>query len=83
MRVDPTRLELVTSAMRGRYDTFAGVRTRSEIGLSKPIQCYLSSQSFVAFLVGNCRVTVIGYRDTPQICDDETSAIFAASPVLR
>jgi hypothetical protein len=34
--VDPTRLELVTSAMRERPDTFAGVRGRSEKRLGKP-----------------------------------------------
>jgi hypothetical protein len=36
-KVDPTRLELVTSAMRGRFEGFTVVRRRSKKGLNTPI----------------------------------------------
>jgi len=56
--VDPTRLELVTSAMRGRLDAFVVVRNRSENRLDKPgFEACVSSCS-PTFALVTVRVTV-------------------------
>jgi hypothetical protein len=57
-RVDPTRLELVTSAMRRRSEDFATVRYRSKNRLNKPNPRIVSSPMFAVVRVG-CRQTVV------------------------
>ena len=57
-RVDPTRLELVISAMRGRSESFAAVHHCSENRLTKPNTQFISTRMFVTVLVG-CRQTVV------------------------
>jgi hypothetical protein len=57
-RVDPTRLELVTSAMRGRSEGFAVIRRRSEMRLNKLDSRSVPSRMFAVVRVG-CRQTVV------------------------
>jgi hypothetical protein len=53
--VDPTRLELVTSAMRGRLNAFAVDRGGSENRLSKPYYLNSRFRLFTSIRSGNCQ----------------------------
>jgi hypothetical protein len=68
--VDPTRLELVTSAMRRRRDNIAVVRHRSEKRLNKPDSRFVLPQVLAIVRVG-CRQTVVS-------CVGERCALEAA-----
>src|SRR5215211_4138503 len=52
--VDPTRLELVTSAMRGRRDEFASVRQCSKDGLLERNSLSPPFSPFASVRPGNC-----------------------------
>jgi hypothetical protein len=56
--VDPTRLELVTSAMRRRPEGFAGVRGYPENRLDKSNSYTLRLLVFAGIRPGYCQVTV-------------------------
>ena len=56
--MDPTRLELVTSAMRGRSEGFAAVHYRSKNRLNKPNPRIVSPRMFAIVRAG-CRQIVV------------------------
>jgi len=56
--VDPTRLELVTSAMRRQHEEFATVRLRSKTPANKHIHPKLVSFVFTIVRLGWCQVGV-------------------------
>jgi hypothetical protein len=58
LKVDPIRLELVTSAMRRQHEEFATVRLRSEIPANKHIIPKLLSPVFAIVRLGWCQVGV-------------------------
>ena len=58
LRVDPTRLELVTSAMRRQHEEFAVVRRCSEMPANKHIYLKLLSPVFAVVHLGWCQVGV-------------------------
>jgi hypothetical protein len=71
--VDPTRLELVTSAMRGRREGFADVRYRSEMRLNKPNPRTFPPRMFAAVRTG-CRQTVVNQREILRALSISASA---------
>src|SRR5215210_3114531 len=56
--VDPTRLELVTSAMRRRRQGVLGVSGRFKIPLSKPDSHISRFPLFTDVCPGNCQISV-------------------------
>jgi hypothetical protein len=65
--VDPTRLELVTSAMRRQHEEFAVVRLCSEMPANKHIHSKLLSSMFAVVRLGWCQVGVNrNVREAPE-----------------
>src|SRR5215211_2444062 len=56
--VDPTRLELVTSAMRRRRRGVLGVSRRLKIPLSRPYSRISGFPLFTGVCLGNCQISV-------------------------
>ena len=56
--MDPTRLELVTSAMRRQHEEFAVVRWCSKTAPNKHIHLKLRSPGFAVVRLGWCQVGV-------------------------
>jgi hypothetical protein len=65
-KVDPTRLELVTSAMRRRSEDFAVVRRRSKMRLNRPNLRSGLPQMFADVRLG-CRQTVVNQRELLRV----------------
>jgi hypothetical protein len=58
LRVDPTRLELVTSAMRRQHEEFVSIRLRSKTAANKHILPKLMSPVCAIVRLGWCQIGV-------------------------
>jgi hypothetical protein len=64
--VDPTRLELVTSAMRTQREEFVSVRLRSKTAANKHILPKVLSSVFAVVHLGWCQVGVNSDQAPPR-----------------